>query len=55
MPKMIGAHASKVRPGGFRNKRPVRDNLTDVREAVRVFFNKRIKVKSDWNGSFPKS
>jgi hypothetical protein len=54
MPKMIGAHAPNVAPGGFKKKRPVRENMMDVREGARAFWNKRIKVKSEWSANFPK-
>ena len=55
MPKMIGAHATKVRPGGFQSKRPKPRNMDDVKEACREFFNKRIKVvKADWGTDFPR-
>ena len=52
MAKMIGAHVPKTPPGGFLKKRIVRDNLTDVREGVRNFWNKRVRVKSEWSGTF---
>lgn len=55
MPKMIGAHRSKVAPGGFTPKKHAPGNFRDVREACREFFNKRIKVRSEgWSGNFPK-
>jgi hypothetical protein len=52
---MIGAHASKVRPGGFQKKKHCPGNFRDVKEACREFFNKRIKVvKAEWGADFPR-